>query len=163
MPHHLGGSARSLHERDVTHFHTPDVERIVDDMLRLLERGIGRTEEECGMKILILTLGTRGDVQPYIALGMGLQRSGYDVTIATSARFTPMITERGLQHVPLNADFMTMMEGADGKAAVSGTNLFALLKHVRPMLSEFLDESWQAAQGAEAIIYDFVVGEWAVE
>ena len=115
------------------------------------------------MKILILTLGTRGDVQPYIALGMGLQRSGYDVTIATSARFTVMITERGLRHVPLNADFMTMMEGADGKAAVSGTNLFALLKHVRPMLSEFLDESWQAAQGAEAIIYDFVVGEWAVE
>ena len=43
------------------------------------------------MKIMILTLGTRGDVQPYIALGMGLQRSGYDVTIATSARFTPMI------------------------------------------------------------------------
>ncbi len=46
---------------------------------------------------------------------------------------------------------------------MSGTNLFALLKHVRPMLSEFLDESCQAAQGAEAIIYGFVVGEWAVE
>ncbi len=105
------------------------------------------------MKIMILALGTRGDVQPYIALGMGLQWSGYDVTIATSARFTAMITERGLRHVPLNADFMTMMEGADGKAAVSGTHIFALLKHVRPMLSEFLDESWQAAQGADAIIY----------
>jgi hypothetical protein len=44
MPHHLGGSARSLHERDVTQFQTPDVERIVENMPRMLERGIGRTD-----------------------------------------------------------------------------------------------------------------------
>jgi hypothetical protein len=69
------------------------------------------------MKIMILALGTRGDVQPYIALGMGLQWSGYDVTIVTSTRFASMITERGLRHVPLNADFMTMMEGAEGNGS----------------------------------------------
>ena len=37
------------------------------------------------MNITILTIGTRGDVQPYVALGMGLQESGHAVTIATSA------------------------------------------------------------------------------
>ena len=34
-------------------------------------------------KICILTFGTRGDVQPYLALGLGLQAAGYEVTIAT--------------------------------------------------------------------------------
>jgi UDP:flavonoid glycosyltransferase YjiC (YdhE family) len=34
------------------------------------------------MKIAIQTLGTRGDVQPYIALGLGLQKAGYTVTPA---------------------------------------------------------------------------------
>ena len=30
--------------------------------------------------ITLLTVGTRGDVQPFIALGLGLQRSSYAVT-----------------------------------------------------------------------------------
>lgn len=105
------------------------------------------------MKILILTVGTRGDVQPYIALGLGLLHSGHDVTIATSARYNTMVTERGLRHAPLTADFMTMMESAEGKGAMSGKNLFALLKQVKPMMRQLLDESWQAAQGSDAIIY----------
>ena len=29
------------------------------------------------MRITILTVGTRGDVQPYIALGLGLQAAGH--------------------------------------------------------------------------------------
>ena len=39
------------------------------------------------MKICILTIGTRGDVQPYIALGVGLKAVGHEVTIATLAAF----------------------------------------------------------------------------
>ncbi len=35
------------------------------------------------MNITILTIGTRGDVQPYVALGIGLQAAGHTVTIAT--------------------------------------------------------------------------------
>ncbi len=105
------------------------------------------------MNITILTIGTRGDVQPYVALGVGLQAAGHTVTIATSARFGSMITERGLQHAALSADFMTMMEGAEGKAAVSGKNILALLKQIKPIFKQFLHESWQATQNADAIIY----------
>jgi len=33
------------------------------------------------MKITILALGSRGDVQPMVALGKGLKSVGYDVVI----------------------------------------------------------------------------------
>jgi len=36
------------------------------------------------MHITILAIGSRGDVQPYAALGMGLQAAGHQVRIATS-------------------------------------------------------------------------------
>ena len=36
------------------------------------------------MRIAIQTLGTRGDVQPYVALGLGLRRAGHDVVLATA-------------------------------------------------------------------------------
>ena len=41
------------------------------------------------MKVAILTLGSRGDVQPYVALGRGLQAAGHDVVLATAAQFEP--------------------------------------------------------------------------
>lgn len=39
----LGIDAQALHELEVTQFQTPEVERIFDDVLRMLERGLGRT------------------------------------------------------------------------------------------------------------------------
>ena len=36
------------------------------------------------MKIAIITLGTRGDLQPFIALGIGLKNVGYGVKIISS-------------------------------------------------------------------------------
>ena len=39
------------------------------------------------MNITILTLGSRGDVQPYVALGKGLLKRGHDVTICTGKTF----------------------------------------------------------------------------
>jgi len=35
------------------------------------------------MKLILPTNGTRGDVQPYIALALGLKKAGHSVTLAT--------------------------------------------------------------------------------
>jgi sterol 3beta-glucosyltransferase len=47
-------------------------------------------------KITCLTIGSRGDVQPFIALGLGLQQDGHTVTIATHLEFKDMIEESGI-------------------------------------------------------------------
>ena len=39
------------------------------------------------MKITALALGSRGDVQPAVALGVGLQNAGYEVCVNTHAPF----------------------------------------------------------------------------
>jgi sterol 3beta-glucosyltransferase len=48
------------------------------------------------MKITILTIGSRGDVQPFIALAKGLQHAGHSVVIATHEEFRNFVTENGL-------------------------------------------------------------------
>ena len=40
------------------------------------------------MKITILTMGTRGDVAPFLALSQMLQRSGHDVTLGADPEIT---------------------------------------------------------------------------
>ena len=56
------------------------------------------------MKITIATVGTRGDVQPYIALAMGLQSAGHQVQIATDPLFQSFIENHGLGFAAVNAD-----------------------------------------------------------
>ena len=56
------------------------------------------------MKITVNTLGTRGDIQPYIALSLGLQQDGHSVRILTHQIFEAFVEEYGLDVYPLQLD-----------------------------------------------------------
>jgi sterol 3beta-glucosyltransferase len=49
------------------------------------------------LHITILSAGTRGDVQPFVALGLGLKTLGYSVRLATHPIFEKLAEERGLE------------------------------------------------------------------
>lgn len=76
------------------------------------------------MKILILTIGTRGDVQPYIALGRALIESGHDVTICTCAHFEPFVREYRLGYAYVNNDFIDFMHSPEGKIILGNAGNF---------------------------------------
>lgn len=106
------------------------------------------------MKILILTVGSRGDVQPYVALGAGLRAAGHAVTLATLEAFTALVQGRGLGFRPIRGEFLELLQTPEGKAAVVGKgNPLALLRRVRPMLRRMLDDALAAADGAELVVY----------
>ena len=67
------------------------------------------------MKISILTVGSRGDVQPYVALGQGLQAAGHRVTLATHADWEPFVAEHGLAFRPVAGDLRGTLEGEAGQ------------------------------------------------
>ena len=50
--------------------------------------------------IRLLALGTRGDVQPYIALGLGLKRAGYAVSVAAAEPIPSFLIECLVYNVP---------------------------------------------------------------
>ena len=45
------------------------------------------------MKIVIVSIGTRGDVQPSVLLGLTLRKRGHDVIVATEERLRPLVEE----------------------------------------------------------------------
>jgi sterol 3beta-glucosyltransferase len=109
------------------------------------------------MHVLILTYGSRGDVQPYVALGKELQAEGHDVTLATSERFSDFITEHGLRFAGLSDDLLAIIDTDQGREMLENTsNLFQvvkrtiiMLKQVGPMQRSLLDDSWAAAEAAQ--------------
>lgn len=57
------------------------------------------------LRILIMAVGTRGDVQPFVQLGCRLMADGHRVRLATHARFRSFVTSHeGLEFYPLKGD-----------------------------------------------------------
>jgi sterol 3beta-glucosyltransferase len=87
------------------------------------------------MKILIATLGTRGDVQPYVALGRALMDSGNEVTICTCAHFEPFVREYGLDYAYVNNDFIDFMHTPEGKVVLGNAgSAWETLVTIVPMM-----------------------------
>ena len=55
-------------------------------------------------RIALAAVGSRGDVQPYIVLGLALAARGHDVTVACEGRLAPLVQEFGLRAALLAGD-----------------------------------------------------------
>jgi sterol 3beta-glucosyltransferase len=108
------------------------------------------------MNITILAVGSRGDVQPYVALAQGLQAAGHTVKVAAGTNFEGFVRGQGVDYAPLRADYYALMDSPEGQALKSG-NPVRVMQHMKttvfPLMRRLLDDTWAAAQGAEALIY----------
>ena len=53
------------------------------------------------MRILMIPVGSAGDVHPHVGIGLALQRRGHDVSVLTSAYFEPLFARVGLPLIPI--------------------------------------------------------------
>ncbi|MBZ0289122.1 MAG: glycosyltransferase, partial [Anaerolineae bacterium] len=106
------------------------------------------------MKMLIYTVGSRGDIQPFIALALGLQAAGHDVLLSAPAAFEAFVAEYGIKFAPLNDEMLRLIDTDEGKAALEGGSKLGLIKKVQPMLRRLLNDVWAAAAfQPDALIY----------
>ena len=57
------------------------------------------------MKVVLLALGSRGDVQPMVALGKALQAVGKPVMVVALREFAPLVEAAGLSFMPIDGTF----------------------------------------------------------
>ncbi|MEV4319878.1 glycosyltransferase [Actinocrispum sp. NPDC049592] len=67
------------------------------------------------MKIVIIAVGSRGDVAPYTGLAVRLMADGHDVAIATQGAFEAMVNACGAQFRLMPGDIRTDLASADGQ------------------------------------------------
>jgi UDP:flavonoid glycosyltransferase YjiC (YdhE family) len=115
------------------------------------------------MKLSLIAFGTRGDVQPYVALALGLQAAGHSVRIAAGRNFGAWIEREGVGFAPINVDIQEMMRSSGGVSWVEGSRLFTM-QHMRrlfrPVASVVAEGALAACEGADVIVSSFT-GDWA--
>ena len=87
------------------------------------------------MNIGIFTYGTRGDVQPYIALSLGLTKNGHQVTLAAPENFRGLVEGYGINFHPLYGDAESAMNQPEGQKVLQAENTFKLMKYFFGVLS----------------------------
>jgi sterol 3beta-glucosyltransferase len=86
-------------------------------------------------EIAIFASGTRGDVQPYVALGKGLKDAGYTVRILSSDNFEMLVTEAGLTFCSMGISNEEIIQSDEWRGLVDSGNFLAILKKMRSEVS----------------------------
>lgn len=109
------------------------------------------------MRITILTYGSRGDVQPYAALGVGLMRAGHTVTLAAPGPFESFVTGLGLGFALLAGDPAELSRGLVDRAGSSPAKIVTTIAgYVIPIALEVFDQMRTACADADLIIHSFL-------
>ncbi|CAF2686388.1 unnamed protein product [Rotaria sp. Silwood2] len=99
------------------------------------------------LAIVILIVGTRGDVQPFIALAKSLLNYGHRVRLATHEIFRKFVRENDIEFYPLAgdpADLMSFMVKNAGIVPSVSSIVSGDVKKSRRIISDILKSTWKA-------------------
>jgi rhamnosyltransferase subunit B len=103
-------------------------------------------------RILFTTFGSYGDLHPYMAIGIELQRRSHTVTIATAAAYESKVVSEGLRFHPVRPDIKigdnAMVEYVMDRKHGTERILRFLSAHVR----ESYDDTLAAARQADVVV-----------
>lgn len=88
------------------------------------------------MNIGIFTYGTRGDLQPYVALALGLMDKGHKVTLSATEDFKDFVEGFGVAFQPLWGNAETMMNSKEGQGILQTENSIKLMKYYFKVLHD---------------------------
>lgn len=103
-------------------------------------------------KFTMLTIGSRGDVQPYIALSLRLMQDGHKCIIVTHAEFKEWIEGYGIEHRQAGGDPTALMKISQDHKMLSPGFFKEALGTFRQWLDDLLNDAWDACQDADVLI-----------
>ncbi len=107
--------------------------------------------------VVFVASGTRGDVQPYLAVARALQASGVPVRVASHEQFRPWVEAQGLPYAALSdnpsewlARTPTLFSAPPSPRVLR--NSLAYLSTARDMTAQLMTSAARACAGASAIV-----------
>jgi sterol 3beta-glucosyltransferase len=111
--------------------------------------------------LTLLTSGTRGDVTPYIALGLGLRDASFNVRVAAPVGFASLVETSGLTFAPFEGNPSDLLiEQGDQTPLTLGSNFINSMRathnfinEARPLYARMLHTAAEACRGSDVLIH----------
>jgi UDP:flavonoid glycosyltransferase YjiC (YdhE family) len=114
------------------------------------------------LRIVVAALGSRGDVQPFLNLGVGLRENGHDVQMAVPENFMELVKEHGLGFVSIRGDFKKMLSSTEGRKFLKSKNPITFVSRIKKLSNELMqtmqDDIYDALDGADACVFSYLCG-----
>lgn len=108
------------------------------------------------MHITILTYGSRGDVQPCLALAAALQSQGHSPLLVLPAFLRLQADEMGIPALSLPGDIAQLSQGLNQAGSNPLAVMRAMKEAVEPVAIDVARIAWQACQGADLVVHTFL-------
>ncbi len=106
------------------------------------------------MRVLIAALGSRGDVQPFVALGWALAQRGHTVTVVADQIFAPLIARYGLHAAPFDAEVQRHMAALVRVGHRNAARqLLELARRGKEAAAIIFRRIYDAAQHADGVVF----------
>lgn len=105
------------------------------------------------MRITAVTLGSYGDVMPFVLLGEELVKRGYEYNLATFENYKEIVEKRGLVFLKISGDseeMVSLLLGNSNNTRSEGMNGIGFLLGKYP---ELYDDFYGACEKSDLIIY----------
>ena len=108
------------------------------------------------MLVTMLTAGSRGDLQPYLALGRAIQDAGHRARIATFENYAEFVKSFSLEFFPVKGDVTRVIASSEVQGAIQADNplkVLASFNTLKSMVYNLQQDFHQACAGSDAIVY----------
>lgn len=108
-------------------------------------------------KILLMSLGSRGDMEPFLALGAELQEAGHPIAFCMPAQFESLAHEVAPLFYPMDRAFLELVESPDVRAITGQIGsawsrlrtMMRLLKSTKPLQQQLIRDQKAAVEAFE--------------
>jgi sterol 3beta-glucosyltransferase len=113
-------------------------------------------------RFAVLNWGTRGDIQPFVALGAELVNRGHQVVMAAREPYRALAEERGIEYFAMaedgNEDLMRSLAASRSLPEMLTTST----SYSRGIARQQLQEFWDASRGADVILTKVITTPTAI-
>ena len=108
------------------------------------------------MRIAIIASGSRGDVEPYLALGKGLKNAGHVVRLVAHDNFGALVKAHGVEFWPVEGNTQDVAQSPEMRKLLEKGNFIAILsqmgKDAKNNALAFAQGGLAACEGMELIV-----------
>ncbi len=109
------------------------------------------------MKVVVLAVGSRGDVEPFVALGQRLGQAGHQARLATAVEFHDLATRHGVEVAELPGNPRALLNSPLGRAALRSRDPRRVVSRIGSLVAPAIEASFpfaeRASVGADLLVF----------
>jgi sterol 3beta-glucosyltransferase len=112
----------------------------------------------------IVAIGSRGDVQPYTALALGLMNRGHEATVMAHENFKDFVEGFGVAFLPLKGDVEGMLQSQEGMRVIKAGDIVAFSRYLQKITRKtgesIVSDIFDGCRKADVLIASLLALPW---